>query len=120
MCDNGCSRFSWRWPCGRGIDVAAIASVCGLGWLEFDAGLLAIWLLAVVSLVASVRVLVLSRVRWGGLLILVVVVVRLRVVVVLSGSPARAVEGHPTGLAATTSGYASGRMLAHRKCFRVR
>lgn len=90
--------------------------MCSLRLLQFDALLLTIWIRAVVivplGLIAIVRALLLGwrRVRWCGLIILVVVI-GLGVLLVLTslagaGHPACAVVGLATGFAATTGCYA--------------
>lgn len=86
--------------------VLVVATVCGLGALEFDTVLLAvITLIRAVAVIASIVVVVVGGgVGWRGCAVVVIVVVRLRVVVPAnrSGSPACAVEGCATGLSPAT------------------
>lgn len=86
--------------------VLVVATVCGLGALEFDTVLLAVvTLIRAVAVIASIVVVVVGGgVGWRGCAVVVIVVVRLRVVVPAnrSGSPACAVEGCATGLSPAT------------------
>lgn len=86
--------------------VLVVATVCGLGALEFDTVLLAvITLIRAVAVIASIVVVVVGGgVGWRGCAVVVIVVVRLRVIVPAnrSGSPACAVEGCATGLSPAT------------------